>query len=88
MGKQVFMVMLEVPSPSNDYFRVKVDAESLALIIRKAIQSKSPSFALPTPFRIMVREGDELVSASGEIGRHRPELLDSIPDEWVTNHAS
>ena len=84
MEEQVFEVTLQVSSQSEHYF-LRVDAESLALIIRETIRSRSPSIIFPTAFKIMVKNSGDIASAAGEIGRYVPEQFDNIPDELVTN---
>jgi len=83
MEDSVFEVRLHIPSQSGQYF-LRVDAESLALLIRDAIRTRSPGFIFPAPFEVTVKQSDELASVTGEIGRYLPEQIDEMSDELDT----
>ena len=80
MEENVFEVRLQLPFQSGNY-SLRVDAESLALLIRDAIRTRSPGFIFPARFEVKVKQSGELASAAGEIGWHMPEKLDGITDE-------
>ncbi len=87
MGRQLFVVTLEVP-PAVSHCFPRVEAERMANIIRDAVQAKSCSFMGPVPFKITVERVDEAASASGEMREYRaeefPEIEEAVREQVKT----
>jgi len=87
MGRQLFVVTLEVP-PAVSHCFPRVEAERMANIIRDAVQAKSCSFMGPVPFKITVERVDEAASASGEMREYSaeefPEIEEAVREQATT----
>jgi len=80
MGKQMFVVTLEVLSAFDRYFP-RLEAERMANIIRDGVRAKSCSFIGPVPFKVTVAEIGGTASASGETREYIPGEFDEVSEE-------